>query len=81
MRPPTESQIQKQCVAWFRQRYPSVEQLFFAVPNGGNRNKWTAKIMKDDSLINEMALDAIDKSKNYSVDDIYIRWIDLLRAL
>ena len=40
-----------------------------------------AKIMKDDSLINEMALDAIDKSKNYSVDDIYIRWIDLLRAL
>ena len=50
MRPPTESQIQKQCVAWFRKRYPSVEQLFFAVPNGGNRNKWTAKIMKDEGI-------------------------------
>ena len=40
-----------------------------------------AKIMKDDSLRNDMALAAIEKSKNYSVDEIYNRWIDLLRAL
>ena len=40
-----------------------------------------AKIMKDDSLINEMALDAIDKSKNYSVDEIYNRWMIILTSL
>lgn len=50
MRPPTESQIQKHCVEWFRKRYPSIEPLFFAVPNGGSRNKWTAKIMKDEGI-------------------------------
>ena len=48
MKQQTESQIQKDCVAWFRRNYPSVEQLFFAVPNGGRRDKWTAKIMKDE---------------------------------
>lgn len=48
MKPLTESQIQKQCVEWFRKSFPEVEQLFFAVPNGGQRNRWTAKIMKDE---------------------------------
>lgn len=37
-----------------------------------------AKIMKDDSVRNIMALAAIEKSKNYSVDEIYNRWIDIL---
>lgn len=50
MKPLTESQIQKECVAWFRRAYPSIEQLFFAVPNGGARNAWTAKIMKDEGV-------------------------------
>ena len=40
MKPLTESQIQKECVAWFRRTYPNIEQLFFAVPNGGARNAW-----------------------------------------
>ena len=48
MKPLTESQIQKQCVEWFRRSFPAIEQLFFAVPNGGQRNRWTAKIMKDE---------------------------------
>lgn len=49
-KPLSESQIQKQCVAWFRQAYPTIEPLFFAVPNGGARNAWTAKIMKDEGV-------------------------------
>lgn len=50
MKPLTESQIQKQCVEWFRKNYPSIEPLFFAVPNGGARNAWTAKIMRDEGV-------------------------------
>lgn len=50
MKPLTESQIQKQCVEWFRKTYPSIEPLFFAVPNGGARNAWTAKIMRDEGV-------------------------------
>lgn len=46
----TESQIQKQCVAWFRRTYPDIEPLFFAVPNGGARNAWTGKIMRDEGV-------------------------------
>lgn len=49
-KPLSESQIQKQCVAWFRATYPAIEQAFFAVPNGGARNAWTAKIMKDEGV-------------------------------
>lgn len=50
MKPQTESQIQKDCVRWFRLQYPAIEPLFFAVPNGGARNAWTAKIMKDEGV-------------------------------
>ena len=49
-KPQTESQIQKDCVAWFRHRYESIEPLFFSVANGGARNAWTAKIMKDEGI-------------------------------
>ena len=49
-KPMTESQMQKYCVAWFRHRYESIEPLFFAVGNGGARNAWTAKIMKDEGV-------------------------------
>ena len=40
-----------------------------------------AKIMKEDSLRNDMSLAAIEKSKNYSVDEIYNRWMEILRVL
>lgn len=49
-KPQTESQIQKDCVKWFRQRYDTIEPLFFSVSNGGARNPWTAKIMKDEGV-------------------------------
>ena len=43
---PTESQIQRACVKWFRLQFPEIEPLFFSVPNGGYRMATTAKIMK-----------------------------------
>ena len=49
-KPQTESQIQKDFVRWFRARYPTIEPLFFAVSNGGARNAWTAKILKDEGV-------------------------------
>lgn len=49
-RPQTESQIQKDCVRWFRERYKEIDPLFFAVANGGRRNAWTAKIMKEEGV-------------------------------
>ena len=49
-KPQTESQIQKDFVKWFRARYATIEPLFFAVGNGGARNVWTAKIMKDEGV-------------------------------
>lgn len=33
----SESQIQHTCVSWFRQTFPRVGNLLFAVPNGGWR--------------------------------------------
>ena len=49
-KPMTESQIQKGFVSWFRGRYTEIEPLFFAVSNGGVRNVWTAKILKDEGV-------------------------------
>ena len=51
MRPPSERQIQIQCVGWFRQRYPDASAVFFAVPNGGARNAWTAKNLRDEGAL------------------------------
>lgn len=45
-----ESNIQKNCVAWFRLQYPHIARLLFAVPNGGARNKIEAGIMKGEGV-------------------------------
>ena len=55
MRPPSERQIQIRCVSWFRQRYPEASGVFFAVPNGGIRNAWTAKNLKDEGALSGVA--------------------------
>ena len=55
MRPPSERQIQIRCVSWFRQRYPEASGVFFAVPNGGIRNAWTAKNLKDEGVLSGVA--------------------------
>ena len=45
-----ESQIQKDCVTWFRLQYPKLASLLFAVPNGGSRSKTEAAIMKGEGV-------------------------------
>lgn len=55
MKPLTERQIQVQCVSWLRQRYPEVSRVFFSVPNGGARNAWTAKNLKDEGVLSGVA--------------------------
>ena len=51
MSPPSERQIQIQCVSHFRMRYPELSGVFFAVPNGSARNAWTAKNLKDEGVL------------------------------
>ena len=55
MKPLTERQIQIQCVSWFRARYPEASRVFFAVPNGGIRNAWTAKNLRDEGALSGVA--------------------------
>ena len=45
-----ESQLQRQCVAWFRLQYPKHAKLLFAVPNGGARSRVEAAIMKAEGV-------------------------------
>ena len=45
-----ESAVQSSCVTWFRFRYPKLEPLFFAVPNGGYRSRITAARMKAEGV-------------------------------
>ena len=55
MRPPSERQIQIECVSWFRMKYPEASRVFFAVPNGGARNAWTAKNLRDEGALSGVA--------------------------
>ena len=55
MKPPSERQIQIQCVSWFRQRYPEASRVLFSVPNGGARNAWTAKNLRDEGALSGVA--------------------------
>lgn len=45
-----ESDIQKNCVKWFRLQYPKLATLLFAVGNGGSRSKIEAAIMKGEGV-------------------------------
>ena len=51
MKPPSERQIQIQCVSWFKMRYPEAAKVFMAIPNGSARNPWTAKNLKDEGVL------------------------------
>ena len=50
-----ESNLQIQCVRWFRLQYPKYAKLLFAVPNGGYRNKIEAGIMKAEGVVSGVA--------------------------
>lgn len=45
-----ESNLQRQCVAWFRYQYPADALMLFAVPNGGGRSVVEASIMKEEGV-------------------------------
>ena len=50
----SETKIQHICVTWFRETFPNVGALLFAIPNGGVRNKRKAVLcanMKVPSLV------------------------------
>ena len=55
MKPLSERQIQIRCVSWFRARYPEASKVFFSVPNGGARNAWTAKNLRDEGALSGVA--------------------------
>ena len=46
----TESQLQQNCVKWFKCQYRELDTLFFAVPNGGYRHIATATRMKKEGV-------------------------------
>lgn len=45
-----EHELQKRCVTWFRYKYPHLNRLLFAVPNGGTRNKAEAGKFKAEGV-------------------------------
>lgn len=46
-----ESELQINCVNWFRYQYPQYKMLLFAIPNGGKRNITTAMNLKREGVI------------------------------
>lgn len=44
-----ESDMQQQCVNWFRNNYPSL--ILFAIPNGGRRNVREAARLKKEGVL------------------------------
>ncbi|MBQ7204632.1 MAG: VRR-NUC domain-containing protein [Muribaculaceae bacterium] len=51
----SESKIQHTCVCWFRQTFPNVADLLFAVPNGGRRDGRTGAMMKYEGAVSGVA--------------------------
>lgn len=45
-----EHRIQCSCVRWFGLQYPKYEDILFAIPNGGSRNKIEAGRMKQEGV-------------------------------
>lgn len=47
----SESELQTECVNWFREKHPKYEKLLWANPNGGFRHKRTAAILKREGVL------------------------------
>lgn len=45
-----ESDLQANCIKWFRYQYPALKLLLFAVPNGSKRTKSQQAILKKKAL-------------------------------
>ena len=60
-----ESKLQILCVKWFRLQFPNV--LIFSIPNGGQRNLITAKILKAEGTVAGVAdLQILKAKKGYN---------------
>ena len=60
-----ESKLQILCVKWFRLQFPNV--LIFSIPNGGQRNLITAKILKAEGTVPGVAdLQILKAKKGYN---------------
>lgn len=46
-----EHNIQRLVVAWFRDRFPDLAPVFFAIPSGGKRDKVTAARLKAEGAL------------------------------
>ena len=46
-----ESNTQIAAVRWFRDQYPHLARLLFAIPNGGARNAVTGAILKAEGVV------------------------------
>ena len=53
--PQSETQIQHNCITWFRMQFPTLARLMFAVPNGGKRDAVTGARMKYEGVISGVA--------------------------
>jgi hypothetical protein len=51
----SESQLQSECVRWFRYQFPEFNGLLFAIPNGGVRNISTAVRLKKEGVVSGVA--------------------------
>lgn len=46
-----ESQLQRNCVKWFRYEYKGMTKVLFSIPNGGYRTPFEAMIMKGEGVV------------------------------
>lgn len=64
-----ESQLQIECVNWFRQNYPN--KIIYAIPNGGSRNVIEAVKMKREGILKGIPDLCIPESSN-GFNSLYI---------
>ena len=60
----TESDIQISCVNWFRVQYPQFAGVFYAVPNGGKRDKKTAFFLNREGVLAGVSDIILDVARN-----------------
>ena len=46
-----ESDLQANCVKWFRYQYPNLAKVFFSVPNGSKRTKSQQAVLKKEGAL------------------------------
>lgn len=60
-----EHRIQCACIRWFRLQYPKLQNILFAIPNGGSRDKITATKLKAEGVVAGVADIILLKSNRY----------------